>query len=132
MIRDLELTFIRNEALTDFAGGVLGTPIDIGTAGAVKGRQSFVAITCGADMTATGDPTISFKLESSETPDFAVAVAIPLSLPPKKKADFGEGMGVAARMPCEVTGRYLRLLMEPSAPVTCAEITAGIVLDAQD
>lgn len=132
MYGDLELTFINKQELTDFSGGVLGTPIDIGTPGAVKGRQSFIAITCGADMTATGDPTIAFKLESSETDDFAVAVAIPLSLPPKKKADLGEGMGVMARMPYEVTGRYLRLLMEPSAPVTCAEITAGIVLDAQD
>lgn len=127
---DKELMFAEKKALTDFSGGVVGDPVDIGTKGAVRGRQAFVAVTCGADMTATGDPAITFALESSETADFLEAAEIPLSLPPKKKADFPAGAGVVARLPYEVTGRYLRLKMTATAAVTCADLTAGIVLDA--
>ena len=129
MIFDRELCFIHETKIQDFAGGVLGDPIDLGAPDQLRGRQSYVAICCGDDTTATGDPTIQFSLEFADDDTFSTPVAVPLSLPPTKKADMAKGRAIVARAPI-YSRRYVRLKMDVDTAITCAAITAGFVLDA--
>ena len=127
---DKELMFVDEEALQDAGTGVLGDPVDLGAAGQGKGRQSFVAICCDDDTTATGDPEISFALETADAEDFLQAKTIPLALPPLKKEDLGAGKCVYSPVPLYLE-RHVRLTMTTSSAITCAGFSAGIVLDPQ-
>ena len=129
MIFDRKLCFIDKKKIQDFAGGVLGDVLDLGAPDQLRGRQSYIAICCGDDTTATGDPAISFAMEFSNDEAFTDPVRVPLSLPPIKKADMAKGKAVIARSPI-YSQRYVRLVMDTATPITCAEITAGFVLDA--
>ncbi len=102
MYFDKELMFVDAKALQDANSGVLGQKIDFGAGGQGKGRQSYVAVCCGSDTTATGSPDISFKLESSPTEDFLTSKDIALSFGPLKKTDLAEGKCVFAPFPLVV------------------------------
>ena len=54
MIKDLELTFAKEAAVTAATAGTLGSAVDLGTERALFGRQSYIVIESLADMTATG------------------------------------------------------------------------------
>jgi hypothetical protein len=130
MMFDKELMFAEGEELTAFTSGTLGSPIDLGTKGALRGRECTLAIVARQDLTATGDPDITLTLEASDTDDFAAVKTIPLSIPTVHKADLAEGKSVMIRMPFEA-GQYLRLHMEAASAVACGALDAGIVLDPQ-
>jgi hypothetical protein len=131
MIFDRELCFIYEGSLTAFTTGTVGSALDLGAPNQTgKGRNSYVAISCEADMTATGSPTISLSLEFSEDDSFTSPVAVPLSLPPLGKADFAKGKVVGALSPL-FSLRWVRLKLTTSAALACAGITAGFVLDLQ-
>jgi hypothetical protein len=127
---DRELIFVKSGKLTASEGGPVGSAIDLGTGGQLRGRPSYVAIASEGATTATGAPVISFALEFADTPDFAGAVAVPLSLPPLGKGDLAEGKAVIAPSPV-YSRRYVRLSLTTDIAITCANITAGFVLDPQ-
>ena len=130
MIFDLQLTFIDKGKLESFDGGVLGDALDLGAGGQFKGRQAFVAVCCGDDTTATGEPEILFSLEFADDASFASSVKVPLSLPPLGKADMAKGKDVIARLPL-YSKRFVRLHLGTDIELVCSDITAGIVLDPQ-
>ena len=76
MIFDRELCFIHETKIQNLDEGVLGEPIDLGAPDQLRGRQSYIAICCGDDTTATGDPTISFSLEFSDDDTFSTPVSV--------------------------------------------------------
>jgi hypothetical protein len=128
---DKELMFAENTALTAFESGVVGTPIDLGTPGAGRGREAFVSILCKEDAAATGSPSIAFALDSADNPEFTNAQSIPLSFGPLGKADLAKGKVLSAPLPHGI-GRYVRLTAESSAELACAGVDAGIVLDIRE
>ena len=131
MIFDQRLKFIDKGSLVSFAGGVVGTPLDLGAPNQIgKGRNSYVAIACGADMTATGNPSITLSLEFSEDGTFSSPVSVPLSLPTLGKGDFAAGKSVVALSPL-FSLRFVRLIMETDIALACTVFTAGFVLDPQ-
>jgi hypothetical protein len=131
LIFDQKLKFIDNGTLTAFNGGVVGSVLDLGAPNQLgKGRVSYVAITCSADMAATGDPSITLSLEFSEDGTFSPPVSVPLSLPVLRKGDFVEGKAVVALAPL-YSLRYVRLVMETDIQLACSTFTAGFVLDPQ-
>jgi hypothetical protein len=127
---DKELTFIDKGKLESFSGGVLGDALDMGAGGQFKGRQAFVAVCCGDDTTATGEPEIFFSLEFADDATFTQSVKVPLSLPPLGKADMAKGESVIARLPL-YSKRFVRLHLGTDIELVCSNITAGIVLDPQ-
>lgn len=130
MIFDAKLMFLNEEAIQDFSGGELGKALDLGVPSQMRGRPCYVAIQCADNTTATGDPEISFALETSGTEDFLEVTTIPLSIPKMKKGDLKAGAAFFA--PCPLYSlRFVRLVLETSLPITCAELSAGIVLDPQ-
>jgi hypothetical protein len=130
MIFDKELTFIDAGKLEAFTGGVLGDPLDLGADGQFLGRQAYVAVCCGDDTTATGNPEILFSLEFADDASFAGSVKVPLSLPPLGKEDMAKGASVIARLPL-YSKRFVRLHMGTDIELACSNITAGITLDPQ-
>ena len=135
MIFDKELMFIEDEGhnMHNVETGVIGEAIDLGAPGQGKGRKSAVAIAFTSDTTATGDPAISFSLETSAAVDFDESAEIPLSLPtPLKKADMAEGAILVSPMPVMGLKRYVRLKLTTESAIACTGIKAGIVLDAPE
>ena len=135
MIFDKELMFVENDGTnrTNIETGTLGRVVDLGAAGQGRGRKSSVAIAFTKDMTATGNPAISFSLETSAEENFGECVEIPLSLPtPLKKADMGEGAVLVAPVPVIGLDRYVRLKLTTESPIACTGIEAGFVLDAPE
>ena len=135
MIFDKELMFVEDDGhnLMNVETGTLGDTVDLGAAGQGKGRKSSVAIAFGRDTTATGDPAISFSLETSETEDFTESAEIPLSLPtPLKKADMAQGRVLVAPVPVMGLNRYVRLRLTTESPIACTGMEAGFVLDAPE
>jgi hypothetical protein len=131
MIFDRELSFIYEGSLTAFTTGTVGSSLDLGAPNQTgKGRVSYVAIACNADMTATGSPTISLSLEFSEDDTFTSPVEVPLSLPTLGKGDFAKGNVIGALAPL-FSLRWVRLKMTTSAAIACTSMTAGFVLDLQ-
>ena len=130
MIFDRELCFVFEGKIQDFAGGPVGDVIDLGADRQLHGRESFVAVKCFEDMTATGDPVIKLGLEFSDDEEFTDPVTVPLSLPELAKEDFKAGSLVGARSPL-YSKRYVRLVLDADGDVTCAEFNAGFVLDLQ-
>ena len=130
MIFDRQLTFINEQKIQDVDSGVIGDAIDLGAGNQLWGRQSFVVIACGDDTTGTGEPEISFSLEFADDAAFSSPVKVPLSFPPIKKADMAKGSALSARSPM-YSKRFVRLYMDTTVPITCSDITAGFVLDAQ-
>ena len=117
--------------VTGHTSGPVGDALDLGAPNQTgKGRDSYVAIACNEDMTATGNPTIALSLEFSEDNTFASPVSVPLSLPPLEKADFAKGKVVGALSPL-LALRWVRLVLDSSAALACTSITAGFVLDLQ-
>jgi hypothetical protein len=129
MVFDRELCFVNGATLNDFPGGSLGGAIDLGAAHQLLGRQTYVAVACFQDMTATGNPDIHLGLEFSDDAAFSVPIAVPLSLPGLGKGDFTAGSVIAARSPL-YSKRYVRFVLDTDIDVTCAGITAGFVTDA--
>ena len=79
MIFDRELCFIYQDSITAFSGGVVGDALDLGAPNQTgQGRNSYVAIVCEQDMTATGNPVITLSLEFSEESGFSSPIAVPL------------------------------------------------------
>jgi hypothetical protein len=131
MIFDRELCFIHQGAITGFTTGTVGSALDLGAPGQTgKGRVSYVAIACNANMTATGSPTINLSLEFSEDDTFTSPMEIPLSLPVMGKGDFAKGNVIGALAPL-LSLRWVRLKMTTSAALACTSMTAGFVLDLQ-
>ena len=131
MIFDRELCFVYEDMITSHTAGSIGIVLDLGAPNQLaKGRNSYVAIACNADMTATASPTINVSLEFSEDDSFAYPVAVPLSLPTLAKEDFAKGKVVGALSPL-FSQRYVRLVLTASSAITCASLTAGFVLDLQ-
>ncbi len=129
MIFDKELMFIEQEEMQNVETGTLGRVLDLGAPGQGKGRPSYIAVVCKADTTATGDPDMSFELETSGEDDFSDPQTIPLSFPtPVKKADMKEGMCLCAPTPLGIK-RYVRLHLTTASPITCTGMEAGFVLD---
>lgn len=128
MILDKELCFLDQAELQNVGNGVLGDPIDLGGPGQFKGRQCYIVILCHSDTTATGDPTMTFSLEFSDTEDFAAKVEVPLSLPPQTKENLSEGNFIGCRAP-NFSKRYCRLKLETDITLACTSMTAGITLD---
>ena len=127
---DKELTFIDKGKLESFDGGVVGDPIDLGASGQFKGRQAFVAVCCGDDTTATGEPKISYSLEFADDSTFTNSVMVPLSLPPLAKADMAKGEAVIARLPL-YSKRWVRFNIDTDIELVCSNISVGITLDPQ-
>ena len=130
MIFDRQLCFAVDGAMTAVTSGVVGSAVDLGTARALDGRQSYVVIESGQDATATGAPVITFSLEFSDDDTFAAPVSVPLSLPKLAKGDLAAGRTLIAPTPLD-SKRFVRLAITSSIALTCAKITAGIVLDPQ-
>ena len=133
MIFDYDLMFIDDKDGTqqNISSGVLGDKIDLSGDGQGKGYRGYIAIAFSSNTTATGDPEISFSLETSGTCDFAESVEIPLELPvPLKKADLTKGQVLVSRLPLIGLKRYARLKIATESPLACAGIKAGFVLDA--
>jgi hypothetical protein len=130
MIFDRELCFVYEGEIQDFPGGPVGDVIDLGADKQLYGRDSYVAIQCFQDMTATGDPVVKLGLEFSEDKEFTDPVAVPLSLPELSKENFKAGRVIVARSPL-YSNRFVRLLLDTDIDVTCAKFNAGFVLDAQ-
>jgi hypothetical protein len=131
MIFDKQLCFIDKGDLTAFEGGAVGSALDLGAPNQTgKGRVCYVAIACEEDMTATGNPGITLALEFSDAAGFSSPVSVPLPLPELHKADFAKGKVVGCLAPLSAL-RYVRLVMEPTAAIACASLTAGFVLDLQ-
>jgi hypothetical protein len=131
MIFDRELCFIYEGSITAFTGGTVGGALDLGAPNQTgKGRNSYVAVACETDMTATGSPVIGLSLEFSEDAAFTSPVSVPLSLPPLGKGDFAKGKVVGALSPLFAL-RYVRLAMDTTLSLACSGMTAGFVLDLQ-
>jgi len=130
MIFDLKLIFSDKLAIESFTSGVIGLPIDLGAAGQGKGRDSYVAICCDEELTATGAPEITFTLETSETEDFKVVTELPLSLPKLLKEDLAKGAAWFAPTPLYLK-RWVRLNAESSLAIACTSLSTGFVLDPQ-
>ena len=130
MFFDRELCFAFEGKIQDFAGGAVGDFIDLGADKQLHGRESFVAVKCFEDMTATGEPVIKLGLEFSDDKEFLDPVYVPLSLPEMEKDDFKAGALVGARSPL-YSKRFVRLAIDTDIDVTCAKFTAGFVLDLQ-
>jgi len=135
MIFDKELMFVENDGTnrTNIETGTLGRVIDLGAPGQGKGRRGSVAIAFTKDTTATGDPAISFSLETCAEEDYTGSVEIPLSLPtPLKKADMAEGVVLVAPIPVMGLQRYVRLKLTTESPIACTGVEAGFVIDAPE
>jgi hypothetical protein len=130
MIFDRQLCFVAGSAFTAVTSGVVGDPVDLGTARALDGRQSYIVIENARDATATGSPAITFGLEFSDDAEFTSPVEVPLSLPVLGKADLAAGKILIAPSPLG-SKRFVRLVIDSTIALTCAKITAGIVLDPQ-
>ncbi|MDR1377766.1 MAG: hypothetical protein LBJ36_01750 [Synergistaceae bacterium] len=131
MIFDQNLKFINKGELMAFNGGAVGNTLDLGAPNQLgKGRNSYVVVTCGEDMTATGEPKMKLSLEFSENEMFSPSVLVPLSLPPLKKENFAKGKNVIALAPM-YSLRFVRLVLETDIQLACSVITAGFVLDPQ-
>jgi hypothetical protein len=128
MIFDKKLMFVENEALTGFTGGILGDPIDLGAPRQGDGRAAYIAIVSGAPTTATGEPEITFALETADAANFSDAVTIPLPLPPLRKINLAAGSAWFVHLPLYLK-RHIRLKCASTLPLACAGVTAGIVLD---
>jgi len=135
MMFDKELMFVEDEGknLKNVTTGVLGDTVDLGAPNQGRGRKSSVAIAFTTDTTATGDPAISFALETSTDEDFTDSAEIPLSLPtPLKKADMAEGAVLVAPVPVMGLGRYVRLKLTTESAIACTGMKAGFVIDADE
>ena len=134
MIFDYQLMFIDDEndhAENNVTSGVLGDPIDLSGAGQGKGFEGLIAIAFTEDTTATGDPEISFTLETSEDNTFATSKLIPLMLPSGlKKADMTAGTVLSSPLPKIGLERYVRLKITTASAINCIGVKAGFVLDA--
>ena len=130
MFFDRELCFLFKDQIRDFDGGEAGCVIDLGAEGQFRGRESYVAIVCHEDLTATGSPEIKLSLRFSDDEAFIDPADVPLSLPALGKEDFKAGALVAARTPL-YSKRYVKLVLECDTEVACSQMTAGIVLDLQ-
>ena len=129
MIFDKELMFVEKEDMQNVETGTLGRVLDLGAPGQGKGRPSWVAVVFKTDTTATGDPDISFTLETSKEANFGSPKSIPLSIPtPVKKADMKAGMCLCAPTPPSLE-RYVRLKLTTASAITCTGMQAGFVLD---
>jgi hypothetical protein len=131
MVFDKELMFAEDAELTAFESGVVGAPIDLGTRGAGHGRECFIAIVSKAEATATGDPVITFAVDTAEDEAFTSPKTIPLSIAPAGKGDLAKGSVLTAPLPRGVD-RFVRLTAESSIALACAGIDAGIVLDVRE
>ena len=130
MILDRELCFLDKEALQNVESGVLGSAVDLGGSGQLDGRRAYVVIAAHDETTATGDPAMTFALEFAEDSAFTKNLtAVPLSVPPVKKADLAAGKVVRAAAPV-CAKRYARLKLTTESKLTCLNVTAGIVLDS--
>lgn len=112
MIFDKELMFVEKENMQNVETGTLGRVLDLGAPEQGKGRPSWVAMVFKADTTATGDPDMSFALETSNEANFSMPRVIPLSLPTPLCIE-----------------RYVRLKLTTASPITCTGMEAGFVLD---
>jgi hypothetical protein len=131
MIWDKELLFIDKGMLTAFSSGAVGDPLDLGARKQMaEGLQSWIAVSCLDDVTATGDPAITLALEFSDDDVFAAPVVVPLSLPPLAKEDMAEGALIFAPAPL-YSKRFVRLTLDSTIDLACSRMTAGIVLGAQ-
>lgn len=129
MIFDKELMFVEKENMQNVDTGTLGRVLDLGAPEQGKGRPSWVALVFKSDTTATGDPDMSFALETSDEANFSTPRVIPLSLPtPVKKTDMKAGMCLCAPTPLCIE-RYVRLKLTTASPITCTGMEAGFVLD---
>ena len=131
MIFDRELCFVYEGMISGHTTGQVGDVLDLGAPNQLgKGRNSYVAIACKEDMTATGNPTIGLSLEFSEDEVFTSPISVPLSLPNLEKSDFAKGKVVGALSPM-FSLRYVRLVLKASAAIACTSFTAGFVMDLQ-
>jgi len=132
MIFDKELMFVEDDgtAMHNLETGVLGRVVDLGAKNQGRGREAFVAIVFKTDTTATGNPNISFALETSGTEDFTTSATIPLNVPtPLSKTEMAEGMHIVSQMPVMGLDRYVRLKLTTDSPIACTGMEAGFVLD---
>lgn len=133
MMFDKELMFIQGEEgeqIQNLTSGVLGEAVDLGAPRQGPGRPAFIALQFTKETTATGDPDITFTLETAATEDFAEIVRIPLAVPsPMKKEDFYEGACICAPLPWMGLERYVRLKLDVAGAIACAGLEAGFALD---
>ena len=132
MIFDKELMFVEDDGteMHNLETGVLGRVVDLGAKNQGRGREAFIAIVFKSDTTATGNPDISFSVETSGTPNFAESVEIPLNVPtPLKKTQMAEGMHIVSQMPVMGLERDVRLKLKTESAIACTGMEAGFILD---
>lgn len=118
------------EQLSNLSSGVLGEAVDLGAPRQGPGRAAYVALLFTKETTATGDPEISFTLETAKTEDFDEIVKIPLSVPsPLKKEDCCVNACISAPVPVMGLERYVRLKLDVTGTIACAGLEAGFALD---
>lgn len=127
---DAMLCFCQEEDMTNWTTGEIGEAIDLGHAGALRGRECWLNVISHAETTATGDPEIAFSVVFCDKDDFAQdTVEIPLSHKPATKEDLKDKGRFVARMPA-FSLRYCKLKANVTGTIACSSLTCGISLDA--
>ena len=131
MYLDNNLIFCDEVTLTTVTSYTSGV-VDFGRANRLgEGQPFYIYAGSSVEVTATGDPTITIALESSDDETFATGVVSFTPFPALKKADFGPGKP-AIVTPCPYgTKRYGRLKLTASAAVACITLNAGLTFDPQ-
>ena len=132
MYKDNHLVFADREELRDFDGGVIGKAIDLGHENrGGEGHPFYFVLSCSGEMTGTGEPEIDLKLESSNDREFSAGVVTHVLYKELKKGDFGPSGRLLAQ-PCPLgMKRFVRLSLDTSLPLACAELTAMLTFDVQ-